>query len=80
MLTFITEFLVLVPMMILSLVGVYGNSVVIYSLSNLNKKSHHMLVMISLAFSDFISCCKYTNQAKLFSMLVTEKLTTDMLS
>ncbi|KAL5272852.1 hypothetical protein ACHWQZ_G000878 [Mnemiopsis leidyi] len=51
------EFLVMVPMLILSLAGVYGNSVVIYTLSNLDKKSHHMLVMLSLAFSDFISCC-----------------------
>ena len=48
----------MVPMLVLSLAGVYGNSVVIYTLSNLDKKSHHMLVMLSLAFSDFISCCK----------------------
>ena len=48
----------MVPMLMLSLVGVYGNSVVIYTLTNLHKKTHHMLVMLSLAFSDFISCCE----------------------
>jgi hypothetical protein len=55
----ISEFLVMVPMLILSLAGVYGNSVVIYTLYSLDKRSHHMLIMLSLAISDFISCCKF---------------------
>eukprot|EP00116_Pleurobrachia_bachei_P003771 sb/3464033/ len=58
------EYVVLVPMLMLSIAGAYGNAVVIVTLTGMGRRTQHLIIVLSLACSDFFSSCEYIDSVE----------------